>query len=46
MMQMGITFDFDIHWDTWTYEDGNVDQSIDAYLQQSKAKSTQYKECT
>ena len=44
-MQMEITFDFDIHWDTWT-DDGNLDQSIDAYLQQSKAKSTQYKECT
>ena len=38
-MQMEITFDFGIHWDTWTDEDGNWNQSIDAYLQQSKAKS-------
>ena len=40
---METSFDFGINWDTWSDENGNLDQTIDDYLQQNKSKSTQYK---
>ena len=42
-MTMETSFDFGINWETWSDENGNLDQTIDDYLQQNKSKSTQYK---